>query len=108
MVLASGGAGQLYKHTTNPSVATGDGVALALRAGAQVADVEFYQFHPTALAVPGNFLISEAVRGDGAVLLDAEGTEIYDGGPPVERSWRRGMWWREGLRRRWRSREASR
>ena len=73
VVLASGGAGQLYKHTTNPSVATGDGVALAMRGGAQVADVEFYQFHPTALAVPGNFLISEAVRGDGAVLLDAEG-----------------------------------
>lgn len=73
VVLASGGAGQLYKHTTNPSVATGDGVALALRAGAQIADVEFYQFHPTALAVPGNFLISEAVRGDGAVLLNQQG-----------------------------------
>ncbi len=73
VVLASGGAGQLYKHTTNPTVATGDGVAAALRAGAQIADVEFYQFHPTALAVPGNFLISEAVRGDGAVLLDVDG-----------------------------------
>ncbi len=73
VVLASGGAGQLYKHTTNPSVATGDGVALALRAGAQIADVEFYQFHPTALAVPGNFLVSEAVRGDGAVLLNRDG-----------------------------------
>lgn len=73
VVLASGGAGQLYKHTTNPSVATGDGVAAALRAGAQIADMEFYQFHPTALAVPGNFLISEAVRGDGAVLLDVDG-----------------------------------
>ncbi len=73
VVLASGGAGQLYKHTTNPTVATGDGVAAALRAGAQIADVEFYQFHPTALAVPGNFLISEAVRGDGAVLLDKVG-----------------------------------
>ena len=73
IVLASGGAGQLFTYTTNPAVATGDGVAMALRAGALLADVEFYQFHPTALAIPGNFLLSEAVRGDGAVLLDKEG-----------------------------------
>lgn len=73
VVLASGGAGQMFQHTTNPEVATGDGSAIALRAGAQLADVEFYQFHPTALAVPGNFLISEAVRGEGAVLRDENG-----------------------------------
>ena len=73
VIIASGGAGQLYRHTTNPSGATGDGVAAALQAGARLADTEFYQFHPTALAVPGTPLVSEAVRGDGATLLDARG-----------------------------------
>lgn len=73
VVLASGGAGQLYRHTTNPAVTTGDGIAAAWRAGAELADVEFYQFHPTALAVPGSPLVSEAVRGEGAVLLDQAG-----------------------------------
>lgn len=73
VILASGGAGQLFLHTTNPEVATGDGAAAAWRAGARLADVEFYQFHPTALALPGNFLVSEAVRGEGATLLSAAG-----------------------------------
>ncbi|QWT23634.1 L-aspartate oxidase [Subtercola sp. PAMC28395] len=73
VVLASGGAGQLFSHTTNPVVTTGDGVAAAYRAGAELSDLEFYQFHPTSLAVPGNFLISEAVRGEGAVLLSSDG-----------------------------------
>src|SRR4051812_1891410 len=76
VVLATGGVGQLYAVTTNPKVATADGWALAHRAGAQLRDIEFLQFHPTALKVPGVNpapLISEAVRGAGAVLVDQEG-----------------------------------
>ena len=75
LVLATGGAGQLFRHTTNPEVATGDGVVLAFRAGAQIMDMEFYQFHPTAFRIPEApcFLVSEAVRGEGGILRDVQG-----------------------------------
>ena len=83
-VLATGGAGRLYRYTTNPEVTTGDGVALAYEAGAAVMDMEFYQFHPTALRLPGAppFLITEAMRGEGAVLRNAHGDVFMTGYHP--------------------------
>jgi L-aspartate oxidase len=81
-LLATGGAGHIYPVTTNPAQATGDGLAMALRAGVAVADVEFIQFHPTALDVPGRAgprpLLSEALRGDGALLRDGAGERFVD------------------------------
>jgi L-aspartate oxidase len=80
LLLASGGAGQVYSDTTNPAVATGDGIAMAWRAGAEISDVEFYQFHPTALSLPGvsRFLLSEALRGEGAYLRNSRGERFME------------------------------
>ena len=87
VVLATGGGGQVFAQTTNPSVSTGDGVAIAWRAGALLRDLEFVQFHPTALSKVGapRFLISEAVRGEGAHLVDSKGYRFaFDSHPSGE------------------------
>ena len=88
VVLACGGIGQVYASTTNPPVATGDGMAVALRAGAALADIEFVQFHPTVLwqgpdAQGQQLLVSEAVRGEGAVLIDVTGARVMEGVHPM-------------------------
>ena len=84
-VLAAGGCGQVYRYTTNPQVATGDGYAIAWRAGARLTDMEFVQFHPTALDTPENplALVSEAVRGEGATLVNARGERFMAGRHPL-------------------------
>ena len=83
-ILATGGTGQVYKYTTNPSVTTGDGLALAIKSGAKIKDMEFIQFHPTALSIENDdsrFLISESVRGEGAKLVNSDGEYFMQNHP---------------------------
>jgi L-aspartate oxidase len=108
VLLATGGAGQVFRETTNPPIATGDGIMLAWFAGARVMDLEFVQFHPTALDVPGapRFLLSEALRGEGAQLLNAAGERFMTRYEPAGELASRDLVARAIVREQGRTREA--
>jgi L-aspartate oxidase len=95
VILATGGLSRLYQRSTNPYTATGDGIALAWNVGAKLVDMEFIQFHPSALMIPGQdaFLLSEALRGEGAYLLDKNHRAVYAGTASVGRTWHLAIPW---------------